>query len=379
MKTNYDAVVIGARVSGAATAMLMARDGADVLLVDRAPLGADTLSTLALMRGAVRQLERWGLLDAVIAAGTPAVTRTVFNYPNDAVAVDIEPLYAPRRTVLDPILVDGARQAGVEVHHGTRAVDVRFDRRGRVTGVELETPEGRQVVGCNLLVGADGLRSWVARRLDVPVTRTGQAVTASIFAHFAGDGLDGHTFHWLYRPGLFGGSIPTNDDQRLVFASVPADRFRDEVREGAPEALHRLIRELDPHLAEAVAAGRVDGHIRSWPGHVGQFRKAHGPGWALVGDAGYFKDPGAAHGMTDALRDAELLARAARTGDFAGYEATRDRLSGPLFEALEQVVDHSWTIDELPARVMRMSKAMKIELQEFERLAEPADDRSVAA
>ena len=126
MQRSYrtDVVVVGARAAGAATAMLLARAGLDVVVVDRGREGSDTLSTHALTRGAVIQLNRWGLLDSIRAAGTPAVRRSTVHLVSGDTVIDIPPgdgidaLYAPRRTVLDPLLVDAARTAGATVHFG---------------------------------------------------------------------------------------------------------------------------------------------------------------------------------------------------------------------------------------------------------------------
>src|SRR5215831_12691096 len=121
---RYDAVIIGARCAGAATALLLARSGAKVLVVDRQAYGSDTMSTHALMRGAVLQLNRWGLIPEIAAAGTPAIRSTTFHYGGEAFRVALKPdhgvecLFAPRRTVLDRLLVDAAREAGAEVRHG---------------------------------------------------------------------------------------------------------------------------------------------------------------------------------------------------------------------------------------------------------------------
>src|SRR6266496_5721095 len=138
---TYDVVVVGARVAGAATAYVLARFGLRVLLVDRGRYGSDTLSTHALMRGGVLQLSRWGLLDEIVAAGTPPVRRTTFRYANTVVPIPIksshgvDALYAPRRTVLDPILIDAADRAGVEVRFGVAVTDVERTSRGAVTGI----------------------------------------------------------------------------------------------------------------------------------------------------------------------------------------------------------------------------------------------------
>ena len=128
--SRHDVVVVGARAAGAATAMLLARAGLDVLVVDRSRYGADTLSTHAIMRAGVMQLHRWGLLDAIVAAGTPAVRTTSFTYASASLPIPVKPihgvdaLYAPRRTVLDPILVDAARAAGAVMEYGTTITGV---------------------------------------------------------------------------------------------------------------------------------------------------------------------------------------------------------------------------------------------------------------
>src|SRR5262245_29541092 len=118
LNDRYDVIVVGARCAGAATAMLLARYGMSVLLFDRERRGADTLSTLALMRAGVLQLHRWGLLDQVRAAGAAAIRTTSFAYGDEVISVPIkdrngvDALYAPRRTTLDVLLADAAATAG---------------------------------------------------------------------------------------------------------------------------------------------------------------------------------------------------------------------------------------------------------------------------
>src|SRR5215475_9957929 len=138
---KFDVVIIGARCAGAATALLLARAGARVLVVDRALQGSDTTSTHALMRGGILQLHRWGVLPAIVAAGTPPVHSTTFSYSTQEVTVAIEPrygvdaLYAPRRRVLDRVLVDAAVASGAEVEYGVKVEDLIRDDAGRVCGV----------------------------------------------------------------------------------------------------------------------------------------------------------------------------------------------------------------------------------------------------
>ena len=180
IEPGYDVVIVGARAAGAATAYLLARHGLRVLLVDRSRYGTDTLSTHALMRGGVLQLTRWGLLDEIIAAGTPAVRRTTFRYADDLVPITlkasygVEALYAPRRTVLDPILVDAAAAAGADVRFGIAVTGVERDRHGTVTGIIGRTRDGEPLrVAARIVVGADGIRSTIADPVDAPFERVG--------------------------------------------------------------------------------------------------------------------------------------------------------------------------------------------------------------
>ncbi|HZX55042.1 MAG TPA: FAD-dependent monooxygenase [Ilumatobacteraceae bacterium] len=365
---HYDVVVIGARAAGAATAMLHARRGLRVLCIDKSTYGSDTLSSHALMRGAIKRLHRWGLLGRVWDAGTPVITKTLFRYGEELVEIDIPThgeipgLAAPRRTVLDPILVDAAIDAGAAIHHSTRLLSIDTDLDGRVRGANLGFADGSTGgVSTDLLVGADGLHSTVARQLDVPVTHQGHHASAYILQYFSDVELPIDRYCWLYRPGLGAGVIPTQTGTFCVFAAMPPNRFNAEARFNPTVAMAEVLRALDPGLMRALHAGRTAGPIRSWPGVCGQFRKPHGPGWALVGDAGYFKDPFAAHGISDAFRDAELLTDATITGDFVGYERLRDQLSMPLFAILERIAGYEWDLQSLPGLHLQLSHAMRDE------------------
>lgn len=368
---RYDAVVVGARVAGASTALLLARQGLRVLVVERSRYGSDTLSTLALMRGGVLQLSRWGILDAVRAAGTPAMRVTSFHYEDEVIEVPIKPrdgvdaLYSPRRTVLDALLADAAVDAGAEVWYGARLVDVMTAADGRVSGAVIEHPEGGIVqVPAGIVIGADGARSTVARLVGAETTHTGRHAGGVVYGYWSG--LDQTRTQWYFGPGAGAGVIPTNDGQTLVFASVASARFHAEIRRDIEAGYHRVLRECAPGLAERLASSYRARSLRGFAGQVGYLRKSHGPGWALVGDAGYFKDPITAHGITDALRDAELLARAVvRGGDeaLAGYETMRDELSLPLFWITDRIASYAWTLDEVKELHLEMSREMNREVQ----------------
>ena len=377
--TDYDVIIVGGRVAGAGTALLLARAGYRVLVVDRCRRGSDTLSTHALMRPAVLQLQRWGLLDAV-ADVTPAQERVVFHYGDDRVTLEVSrPLYAPRRTVLDPIIAAAAERAGATLWYGVDVRGLRRDGTGRIIGVRLRDGDGRIVdLRAPVTVGADGRRSLVARDAGATVTRAGSGVGASVYGYWTR--IDAAGFEWGFRPGRSSGLIPTNDGLVCVFASVPAARFQRELRHDVTGGLYRVLAETSADLAARVAGGTQVERVRAYPGKPAWLRRPWGPGWALVGDAGYFKDPTTAHGISDALRDAELLAAAlahGRRGDvapavaLARYERVRDELSIPLFEITDALAGFRWDLTEAQRLHLAMSRELQREVDALAALPLP--------
>ncbi len=369
-RDRYDVVIAGARCAGASTAMLLARQGMRVLVVDPTSLGSDTLSTHALMRGGVLQLHRWGLLDAIRAAETPTIRTTTFHYGDEAIEVSIKErdgvdgLYAPRRTVIDPILVDAALAAGAEVVHGHSVVDLLRAPDGRVCGASIVGADQQVIdVAADLVIGADGVRSRVARILQAEPDYSVLHTTASIYGYWKDLGWEG--FHWLYDIGAAVGAIPTNDNDTCVFASLPPARFATERADGLDTVYHALLSDVSPELAQSVNESELSGKLRAFAGTTGFLRRSAGPGWALVGDAGYFKDPITAHGITDALRDAELLARAvAEGGDgaLAGYQETRDDLVKGLLDVTDHIASFEWDLDEAKEDHLVLSREMNAEV-----------------
>ncbi len=363
---EYDAIIVGARAAGAATAMLLARAGLRVLAVDRDREGSDTLSTHALMRAGVLQLRRWGLLGALEAAGTPAIRTATFHYGAESVAVPVKPrdgvdaLYAPRRTLLDPLLVGAAREAGAHVVHEATLVDLVRGQGGRIEGAVLAARDGTMSrVGARLVIGADGLRSRVARLTGAPVERTGRHASAVVYGHWSGLAVDG--YHWHYRPQVSAGAIPTDAGRTCLFVAIPSQRFRADLPRGIDAIYRTALAAAAPELAEASRGGCLDGKLRPFPGTPGFLRRPWGQGWALVGDAGYFKDPATAHGITDALRDAELLARAVIRGTetaLAEYHAARDGAALGLFEVTDAIASFAWTLEEAKVQHQALARHM---------------------
>jgi 2-polyprenyl-6-methoxyphenol hydroxylase-like FAD-dependent oxidoreductase len=370
-RNRYDVIVAGARAAGAATAMLLARRGLSVLAVDPARRGSDTLSTHALMRGGVLQLHRWGVLDSIRAAGTPRIESTSFYYGPEKIDVEIKPrdgvdaLYAPRRTVLDEALVVAAEQAGAEVVHGVSVESLVQDETGRVRGAHVAARD-RSVrrVEADLVIGADGWRSKVARLAGAEVEHLAPHATANIFGYWPDLGVEG--YHWYWKPGVGTGAIPTNDGMTCVFAGMAPALFHAERGRGLEWLYHRTLETASPSLAELMRSSGAVPKLRAFAGAPGVLRHPYGPGWALVGDAGYFRDPITAHGITDALRDAELLSRAVTSGTdeaFAEYRATRNRLSRGLIEITDRIASLEWDLEEAKELHLRLSREMSAEAE----------------
>jgi flavin-dependent dehydrogenase len=386
MSTDYDVVVVGGRVAGASTAMLLARAGARVALLDRSAYGSDTVSTHGLMRAGVLQLSRWGVLGEVVAAGTPAIRETLFHYADggsDRVTIrasaGVDALYAPRRVVLDRVLVDAAAEAGVEVAHRKTVTALLRDDDGRVRGVRARDRWGRtSELRAAMTVGADGIRSHVADEAGAVFLRRGRSATAVLYRYYAGIGAT--DYEWAWAPGSGAGFTPTNEGLTCVFVGATPERLRELRRDGAERAFDTLLAETAPDLVGRVRSATPVGRLHGWAGVPGFVRQAWGPGWALVGDAGYFKDPITMHGITDALRDAELLSDAileapggrAEAAALARYQATRDRLSRRLYDVTEAVAAYDWDLDRLRTLLRGVSAAMGDEVDHLESLPVPA-------
>jgi menaquinone-9 beta-reductase len=369
LRSSYDAVIVGARCAGAATAMLLARAGVNVLVIEQGARGSDTLSTLALMRAGVLQLSRWGLLEAIKTAGTPAIHATTFHYADEAIEIPIKPrdgvdgLYAPRRTILDPVLADAAESAGAHIVYRVRLKELLRDHNGRVTGVLVESGGRSRRISASIVIGADGVTSTVANAVDAQPYHVGPHMGGVIYTRASGFLVDG--YHWYFNQGTSIGVIPTNHDETLVFAATTRKRFLRELRFDLAAGFHAIVRETAPSLETALSAA-VLSRFRGFAGHPGFVRPAWGPGWALVGDAGYFKDPITAHGITDALRDAEFLARAVVRGTeaaFEQYEIIRDDLSVRLFAISDAIASYAWDMARLKALHKSLSEEMTREVR----------------
>ena len=311
----YDVIVVGARVAGAATAMLLARAGLRVLAVDRVTFPSDTVSSHQVQLTGVARLRRWGILPQLVAAGTPP-TRTVRL---DAGAVvrgefpahdGVDALYSPRRTLLDALLVDAARGAGAEVRESFRVESLMW-RDGRVVGIRGRERTGPAVdESATLVIGADGKHSLVAEAVNAGTYRERPVAAFASYGYWHGLAGDGGEFY--QRAGRAVAVFPTNDGLTMVYAASPLSEF-DQARADL-DGFYRRTLDSCGDLGERIrTADRVE-RLRTTPDQPNRFRVSHGPGWALVGDAGVVMDSVSAQGISNALRDAELLAEAIVSG-----------------------------------------------------------------
>ncbi|MDA5095821.1 NAD(P)/FAD-dependent oxidoreductase [Aliiroseovarius sp. KMU-50] len=365
---HYDAIIVGARCAGAATALQLAQMGARVLLIDRDLPSNDTLSTHALMRPAISLMHDWGVLGDVINSGAPMITTTNFYYGTEKIPVSIKPdgeikgLYAPRRGILDQILVDKAVEFGAEFHVGTTFDTAIMDTNGHVRGAVLRTPDGTmESVSSTVLIGADGRQSSVATNVGANLQAEGPERCAVLYGYF--DGIPNDGYRWFFGDQNFSGAIPTNDGAHCVFAATRPDVFNATFSADPIGGMTGVIAQSDPELAETLLSNPQRGRLRRFGGAAGHMRECAGPGWALVGDAGYFKDPSTAHGITDAFLDAHRLAHALAYSPAypVSYQQERNEISRPLFEITRKIAALDLSPEQLKEQHMKLHQCMKLE------------------
>ena len=300
----YDVIVAGARVAGAALALLYARAGYRVLLVDRARFPSDTLSTDYIHEPGLALLDRWGVLDAVRATGCPPLERTIYQV-QDVRLEGSAKAYAPRRYLLDKMLIDAAVAAGAEFREACSFKAPVCDLTGRVIGADLRT--GREFA--RLVIGADGMRSAVAKGVGAELTVHDPLLSCVYYTYWQGMTTDVELYE---RPGRWVAAVPTNDGATMIAAYYPQDHY-DRVRGDAFAHYLNNVRTTAPDLYERMIAGEQAERLRGTGDQQNFFRRASGSGWALVGDAAHHKDSITASGISDAFLQVDLLFRL--TGD----------------------------------------------------------------
>lgn len=365
MDNSYDAIVVGARCAGSPTAMLLARKGYRVLLLDRATFPSDTLSTHVVQPLGVAALARWGLLDRLIATACPPIHTYAFDFGPVTIAgspgTHNSPVaYCPRRTVLDKLLVDAAAEAGADVREGFHVDDLLIDD-ARVIGIKGRTEDSQPIsVRARVVVGADGRNSLVAKAVQAERYRDKPPLLAPYYAYWSGLPMNGR-FETYIRAHRGFAAAPTHDGLTLVIAGWPYAEF--ETNKGDIEGNYLKALALAPAFAERLRGARRETPLRG-AGVPNFFRKPYGPGWALVGDAGYNKDPITAQGIKDAFADAERCA-AALDKSFSGncsfeeamadYQRDRDQNALPMYEFTCQLA----TLEAPPAEMQQLLGAIQ--------------------
>jgi 2-polyprenyl-6-methoxyphenol hydroxylase-like FAD-dependent oxidoreductase len=362
---QYDAIVVGARCAGSPTAMLLARRGYKVLVVDRSTFPSDTLSTHVLQPQGAAALKRWGLLDRLAATGCPPIHTYSFDFGpltlSGSPGTDESPVaYCPRRTVLDKLLVDAAAEAGVEVREGFTVEDVIVED-DRVVGIRGHSKGGETVTErAGVVVGADGRNSRVAKTARPEQYNEKAAILCGYYTYWSDFPIDG-TFEVYVRPGRGWAAAPTHDGLTLIVGGWPVAEY--EANKDDVEGNYLKMFEMAPEFAERIRGAKREARF-SGTSVENYFRKPFGSGWALVGDAGYNKDFITAQGISDAFRDAELCAGAldeslsnTRSFDVAmgEYQAKRDAHVLPMFEFTTQLA----TLEPPPPDMQQLLGAMQ--------------------
>ncbi len=363
----YDAIIVGARCAGAATALLLARRGYRVLLLDRASFPSDTISGHFILHGGTRKLAEWGLLADVLASGCPPVTNIASDWGDFMLAGDMPTAnqlpgcIGPRRTVLDALLVKAATTAGVELREGV-VVDGLLSDGEQVVGIRGRTARGAAVAErAQIVIGADGKHSAIARLVGAPSYMEQPSLTCWYMAYWGDFPCEGLEMHWRPRRLVF--VFPTHDQLSMVAVAWPHQEFghfRSDIAGNYRATLAQM-----PALAERLPAARQAERFVGMADLPNFFRRPYGPGWALVGDAGHHKDPTLARGISDAFCDADLLAEAIDAGlsgrraigeALAGYEQQRNARAIPENEAnLQSARLEGWDAPD----VLRLRAALR--------------------
>jgi flavin-dependent dehydrogenase len=346
---SYDAIVVGARCAGSPTAMLLARKGYRVLLADKATFPSDTMSTHVVHPPGVAALARWGLLERLVASGCPSIERYSFDFGPVTIAGAPRPIdgfadaYCPRRTILDQILVEAAVESGAELREGF-TVDEILAEDGVVTGIRGHAKGGKAVTErARVVVGADGRHSVIAKAVEPQAYNERRSHLAMYYAYWSDLPAEGFETYIRTDDRRGWAAAPTHDGLTVLPFGWPVEEFQANRSDIEGHFLAAL--ELAPEFAERVRAATRESKFIGSAQLPGYFRVPYGPGWALVGDAGYHKNPITAMGINDAFRDAELLAGGLDDA-FSGargyeeamrdYQRTRDSDALPVYEFTDE-------------------------------------------
>ena len=344
MRPEYDALIVGGRAAGGSLAILLARQGRRVLVVDRDEFPSDTMSTHFMSLGAVDGLKKLGVLDDILAAGFRRITRhrswvgdCCFEGPNGPPGTFS---LAPRRIVLDSVLLDHALKAGARFEQKTRVDGLLHDGE-RVAGAVLQRVGGEhREVRARVVVGADGKSSRIAEWVGAAEYDAVPALRPAYYGYFHGTEPRAEaTLELFFGGDQIGFLFPMREGEDCIALEIQPEDF-EEFRSDPGAAFEARVRRL-PDMDRRMKNAHLEGKLMGVKGIDNHFRKPYGPGWALTGDAGYLKDPATGTGIGDALQQSFMLAEAlGATFDGADWEASmsafqekRDQMMKPLYDA----------------------------------------------
>lgn len=360
-RPETDVIIVGGGPAGAATATALARAGVDVLVLDRARFPRAKACSEYLSPEASRVLASMGALEEIERSGAAHLTGMRVRAPNGtwmrgefAAAHGFRGfsdwgLALPRER-LDTILLDCARRTGARVEERTRVVDLEQDGTGRVIGVRVMTRDGSTLQRAHAVVGADGLRSIIARRLELArVSRWPRRI--ALVAHYRGMADVGDCGEMHVERDGYAGLADVGSGLTNVAVVVPARRGREIAAVGAAAFFERWLgarAHLTPRFKSAERASRV---LATGP-FASRARRAWAPGAALVGDAADFFDPFTGEGIYAALRGGELLAAHLLTAGDVADRAAVDRALHAYDRARREEFGGKWIVERLIGRAV---------------------------
>jgi flavin-dependent dehydrogenase len=363
MYERFDIIIVGGRCAGGALARITASAGIRTLVLDRAAFPSDTVSSHAISTHGVELLDAWGLLDAVLATGAPQTHSfrvTAGDFDTTVTIPSEQPgMIAPRRTVLDHLLISAAREAGAVVWESTTFLGVVTGPNGLVTGVRCRKAERELEVSAAMVVGADGFRSAVAQAVAAPSYDVRPSSCAGVYAYYEEPATGEFSLALGERRLLL--ALPTNDGQTCVAFACHSDDF-GELHRGGDRAWQGVADEVAPAIGQRVRQGRRASRFVVFKCPPGRFRRPFGPGWALVGDAGHYTDPFTGQGMGNAFLGAHLLGSALVDGfsggtnledSLAHYQHERDRLTGEIHALTHDLAGFDWDVPAGTAALLR--------------------------
>lgn len=339
----YDVIIVGARCAGSALGLMLARSGKKVLMLERTTFPSDTMSGHYIHPAGISCLKRWGVFDQLAATDTPEQKKLTLDFGPFALSATPTAAsdgtssgYGPRRRIFDTLLAEAAVAAGVEFIDGV-TVNRPLCNHGRVAGVEGHTANGKPFeFRARLVIGADGRNSTIAEAVGAKKYNEVPSTTCAYYSYWSG--FDTPQIHLFSRVGRFFVVQPTNEGLTMVAVAWPVAEFR-KVRSNLEESFNSAVAEV-PWIEERFRVAKRQERFVGTADQAGFFRTSHGPGWALLGDAGYHRDAITAQGMTDAFLHAEFLAQAINAGfngslpmdqALAEYQNRRDTSVMPMY------------------------------------------------